>query len=114
MLHGHLKGGKYDNADENLKQENKSVNNANSIGERDFGMLDRLMREKPSCNMKTFEGNIMSRNNKTSEWRNNLNTEKRAIMMKWARESTAKQYDDFEMIRSEIRKLKNENRFKKN
>ena len=114
MLHGHLKSGKYDNADENLKQENKSVNKTNSIAERDFGMLDRLMKVKPSCNMKTFEGNIMSRNDKTSEWRNNLNPEKRAIIMKWARESTGKQYDDFEMIRSEIRKLKNENRFKKN
>ena len=54
----------------------------------------------------------MSKNNKTSEWKNNLTPEKPALMMKWARESTAKQYHDFKMRRSEIRKL-NENILKK-
>ena len=54
----------------------------------------------------------MNKNNKTSEWKNNLTPEKPVLMMKWARESTAKQYHDFKMRRSEIRKL-NENTLKK-
>ena len=32
MLHGHLKDGKCDNVDENLRKENKSVSNTNNIG----------------------------------------------------------------------------------
>ena len=32
MLHGHLKDGKYDNADESLRKETKNVSNTNNIG----------------------------------------------------------------------------------
>ena len=54
----------------------------------------------------------MSRSNKTSEWKKKLAPQKRALIIKWVCESTAKQYDDF-IRRSEIRKLKNQNRLKK-
>ena len=37
MLHDHLKVGKYDNADENLRKETKSVSNRNNIAEGYFG-----------------------------------------------------------------------------
>ena len=32
MLHGYLKDGKYDKADENLRNKTKSVSNTNNIG----------------------------------------------------------------------------------
>ena len=53
-----------------------------------------------------FETIIMSRSNKTSEWKKKLAPQKCALIIKWVCESTAKQYDDF-IRRSEIRKLKN-------
>ena len=46
-------------------------------------------------------------------WKKSLTLEKGAVMMKWARKSTAAECDDFKMRRSEIRKLKNENRLTK-
>ena len=75
MLHDHLKSGKYDNADENLRKETESVSNANNTAEGEFIMLDRLIREKPNYNIITFEAIIMSRNNKTSEWKKSLTQE---------------------------------------
>ena len=38
---------------------------------------------------------------------------KRALAMKWACKSTAARYDDFKMMKSEIGKLKNENKLRK-
>lgn len=46
-------------------------------------------------------------------WKKSLTPGKGAVMMKWVRKSTAAEYDDFKMRRSEIRKLKNENRLRK-
>ena len=42
-----------------------------------------------------------------------LTPEKRSLMMKWARESVSKQYQDFKQRRMEIRKAKNEKRLDK-
>ena len=51
MLNGHLKDGKYTNPCEQLYKETASVSTTNSIAERNFGMFDRLIREKPNANM---------------------------------------------------------------
>ena len=52
-------------------KETVSVSTTNSIAERNFGMLDRFIREKPNAKMITYESVIMSRTNKTPEWRKN-------------------------------------------
>ena len=91
MLNDHLKDGKYANPCEQLYKETVSVSTSNSIAERNFGMLDRLIREKPNANMITYEAIIMNKSDKTSEWSKNLSPEKRSLMMKWARESSATQ-----------------------
>ena len=43
-----------------------------------------------------------------------LTPEKKSLMMKWARESFSKQYQDFKQRRIEIRKAKNEKQSDKN
>ena len=86
ILYDHLKNGKYANPCEQLYKETVSVSTTNSIAEHNFGMIDRLIREKPNANMIKYEAIIMNRSNKTSEWRKNLSPEKRSLMMKWARE----------------------------
>ena len=55
----------------------------------------------------------MARTNKMSRWRDNLTTEKRSLVMKWARESVKTQYNDFKNRRSEIQREVNEKRFGK-
>ena len=42
-----------------------------------------------------------------------MTPEKRSLMMKWARESVSKQYQDFKQLRTEIKKAKNEKRLDK-
>ena len=49
MLNNHLKDGKYANPCEQLYKKTVSVSTTNSIAERNFGMLDRLIREKTKC-----------------------------------------------------------------
>ena len=46
MLNDHLKDGKYDDSSEKLRLDTASVRTTNSLAERNFGMLDRLIREK--------------------------------------------------------------------
>ena len=67
MLDGHLEDGKYSNPSQQLMKETVSVSTTNSIEERNFGMLDRLIREKPNANMITYKSIIMNRTNKTPE-----------------------------------------------
>ena len=43
-----------------------------------------------------------------------LTPEKKSLMMKWARESFSKRYQDFKQRRIEIRKAKNEKQLDKN
>ena len=74
-----LKMDKYANPYEKLYKETVSVSTTNSIAERSFGMLDKLIRERPNANMITYETIIMNRINKTSEWRKNLSPEKRSL-----------------------------------
>ena len=103
MLNDHLKDGKYANPCEQLYKETGSVSTTNSIAERNFGMLDRLIREKPNANIIKYEAINMNRRNKTSEWRKTLSPEKRSLMMKWARQYASKQYQLFKQRRTEER-----------
>ena len=73
MLHDHLKAGKYDNSNQNLRKEVSGISNTNNITERDFGILSRFMREESYSNMITYEALIMSRANKLSAWHIHLN-----------------------------------------
>ena len=113
MLDDHHEDGKYPNPSQQLIKETVSVSTTNSIAERNFGIVIRFIREKPNANMITYESIIMNRTNKTPEWQKKLTREKRSSMMKWARESVSKQYQDFKRWRMEIRKAKNEKRLDK-
>ena len=59
MLDDHLEGEKYDTESDELRTETNSVMTTNTLAERNFGMLDRLIREKLNANMITYEAIIM-------------------------------------------------------
>ena len=64
MLDDHLEDGKYSNPSQQFMKETLSISTTNSIAERNFGMLDWFIREKPNANMITYESIIMNRTKK--------------------------------------------------
>ena len=57
------------------RSQTVSVRKTNTISERDFAQLDRLIREKPHSTMLSLEAHILFTNNKTSEWLHNKSKE---------------------------------------
>ena len=106
----YLEDRNHSNFSQQLMMGTVSVSTTNSIAERNFGMLDRFIREKPNANMITYESLFM---NEDQEWQTHFTPEKKSLMMKWARESDSKQYQDFKQRRIEITKAKNEKRLDK-
>ena len=74
MLDDSLEDEKFSNQSQQLMKETVSASTTNSIAERNFGMLDRFIREKPNDNMITYESKIMNRTNKTSEWKKKIDS----------------------------------------
>ena len=68
MLYDHLHGA-YKSPSAKLVEEAKNVPTTNAAAERDFGMLDRLMKSKPKALDLVYEGIIMYTTNHTKEWR---------------------------------------------
>lgn len=85
LVEDHLPGGRYDNIDETLREESRSVPKTNTISERDFAQLDRLLREKPNASVLSLEATILFSNNKTAKWLNEKSPAERAELLKKAR-----------------------------
>ena len=65
LVQDHLPGGAHCNPSVELINETKSVSKTNVVSERDFGKLDRLLREKPNATTLSLEAMILFSNNKT-------------------------------------------------
>ena len=69
LLIDHLPGGKHHSVtDESVIEETRSVPTTNIAPERDFAVLDRLVREKPNASVVALESMILYSHNKTSLW----------------------------------------------
>ena len=68
LLVDHLPGGYHDIMDETLIAEVASVPTTNVSPERDFAVLDRLLREKPNAHTVALEAIIMFAHNRTAKW----------------------------------------------
>ena len=91
MLHDHSEGGKYSIITPELEEEAMTVSTRNADPERDFGMLDSLMRVKPKVLGLVYEGVIMFRKNKTAKCRYQLSEENLGKAMECARKSKQQQ-----------------------
>ena len=94
MLHDHLDDGKYEqanNLDSDIWSQTESVATTNVESERDFGMLDRLMKLKPKALDLAYEGNILYIRNKTNEWRKKLTPEELDKALDFATKSKSRQ-----------------------
>ena len=104
MLEDHLKGGVLDSKDDELRQQSKSVQKSNVLSERDFGMLDHLMKMKPKATDMAIEGLIMFKVNDTAEWRSKLSKEKRTKFMEIACKSKKDQREKFLRKKNKIQR----------
>ena len=75
MLEDHLIGGKYSEPNEELRRESMGVPTTNANPERDFGILDRLMKLKPKALDIIYEGMIMFTRNNTCKWEDSISRE---------------------------------------
>ena len=102
MLHDHLKEGKYSPKTSLLEKDASFVNTTNAVCERDFRVLDRLMRIKPKALDFVHEGLIMFAKNKTNLWRDQLSKKQLEMAMESARRSKQKQKDIYIQRKKEI------------
>lgn len=85
LVKDHLSGGEYDNPSKDLEEQTKSVSKTNTISERDFAMLDRLIREKPNAITLSLEAVILFSNNKTAQWLHKKSISEREELLQKAR-----------------------------
>ena len=113
MLHDHLSGGKFSQPSAEQIEEVESCPTTNVFPESNFGILDRLMREKPNANEITYESVIMCKSNRMSQWRDSLSNSQKDYWMNWVKKSRKKHYKQFIERRKVIRKLRNDKRLSK-
>ena len=100
-------------AEEADRSQTLSVKKTNTVSERDFAMLDRLIREKPHSTIIALEAHILFSNNKTSSWFASQTPEVQGELMETARRMSQKHKKKFQerlaMIqqkRSELLKMR--------
>ena len=64
-----------------MRMETKSVSTTNTVGERDFGKLDRYIREKPNAKLLALEAHIMFTNNKTASWLDGKSEKEKKVIL---------------------------------
>ena len=80
-----LKGGKYYAPTESQKNSAANVPTTNTVSERDFAILDVLMRIKPSATHHAYETYILWLNNKPSAWLDSIDPTKKDDLLNKAR-----------------------------
>jgi len=102
LLVDHLPGGVLDNPSQQLVTETKSVPNSNTVSERDFAKLDRLLWEKPNATTVALEGLVLFSNNKTAEWLHEISPEDREAIFKRARKIAPEFRDLYKQRRKKL------------
>jgi hypothetical protein len=90
-----------------MVDECTNARKTNVVPERDFGMLDRLLLQKPNATTLVCEGMMFTKND-TKGWRDSLTQEKRAVVMDMARNSKSSQQQQFIERMSAIRRKREE------
>lgn len=103
LLIDHLPGGiHHDVTDAEIIGETASVPTTNVSPERDFAVLDRLLREKPNAHLVALEAMILFSHNKTSSWMEQLTYDEREKLLQSARTLAPTVREKFKARRREI------------
>uniref|UniRef100_W5MZG7 Uncharacterized protein n=1 Tax=Lepisosteus oculatus TaxID=7918 RepID=W5MZG7_LEPOC len=95
MLADHLEHGRYDEVSPDVAEKMQSVPKTNESCERDFGVLDTLIRIKTNATGIALEGMIMYKENRTWEWLSKLDSRKKEEVLEIARRSVKEQRATF-------------------
>ena len=105
LLIDHLPERKYYSiTDTEVISEASSVPTTNVSPERDFAILDRLLKQKPNANTIALEAMIMYSQNKTSLWLHNKSEEEKGKLFKAARSLVPITKEKFKVRKQEIQK----------
>ena len=110
MLTDHLPGGKFHGKedDSELVSEVASVPKTNVISERDFAMLDRMIRDKPNATTVALEAMILYANNQTQMWLDQHTLGDREKIFAVARKMATTVKQKFHLRRTKIREQRHE------
>ena len=95
-------------AEEADRSQTLSVKNTNTVSERDFAKLDRLIREKPHSTVLALEAHILFSNNKTSSWFASQTPEVQSELMETARRMGHKHKKKFQECLAVIQQRRND------
>ena len=95
-------------AEEAERSQTLSVKSTNTVSERDFAKLDRLIREKPHSTILALEAHILFSNNKTSLWFASQTPEVQSELMETARRMGHKHKKKFQERLAVIHEKRND------
>ena len=102
MFSEHLKGGRWDNANADVRDQVKGLPKHNKFSESIFGHLDRLLREKPNITTIASEAYIMFSHNHTLEWLKSKSKAEKSIILFEARKGVKPARAAFKKRQQEI------------
>lgn len=108
-----LPGGKYWEPSEMVQAHASNVPTTNITSERDFAVLDFLVRLKPSARTLSHEAMVMWLHNGTVKWLESLSTEERTEKMAQARKSAGDILKRYNERKDAIKKLRQESLIRK-
>ena len=108
LVKDHLPGGRYDDFGESLSEQTITVPKTNTVSERDFAQLDRLLREKPNAVILSLEALILFNNNQTSKWLDEKEPSVRADLLANARKCGIEFRKQYEVRKRRMLEERNE------
>ena len=108
LVEDHLPGGRYDDFGDQLSEETITVPKTNTVSERDFAQLDRLLREKPNATTLSLEALILFNNNQTSKWLDEKEASVQAELMAKARKCGLEFKKQYEVHKRKMLEKRNE------
>ena len=103
LLEDHLNDGEYANPTTKIVNETQSVPATNVRSERDFGILDRLLRENPNASTVAIEALILYSNNQTASWLSRKSEEEKSKLISACIKLGREQRAIYQARREEIR-----------
>lgn len=108
-----LPGGKYWEPSEQVQAHASNVPTTNILAERDFAILDLLVRQKPSARTLSYEAMVMWLHNGTVKWLESLSPEEKKEKMAHARKSAGDILERYNGRKEAIKRQRQENLIKK-
>eukprot|EP00117_Sycon_ciliatum_P036187 scpid41604/ scgid27282/ len=102
LVADHLPGGHFHKPSEEVREQVAKVSKTNTVSERDFAMLDRLMREKPNSSTAALEGMILYSHNKTDSWLQEKSADELEELFQKARQCSPQMYQAFRRRRQSM------------